>query len=109
MPALHALILTAVLAVGAPAATAASCTPPSGSGRAARMSNSDSHSGTDPQVSFSADCDANDHAVNVKPNTAEARRAAEHSCQVTGAAIDAAPWPDGWYPVSPGGLTGGDR
>jgi hypothetical protein len=108
MLALPALVLTAVLAVGAPAATAASCTP-AADGGAARTPSRHSDSGSDPQVSFSADCDAHDHAVNVRPNTPEARRAAEHTCQVTGAAIDAAPWPTGWSSVPLDGITGGER
>jgi hypothetical protein len=108
MPALPALVLAAALVVGAPAATTASCTPSSGGG-AARTSNFTSDSGSDPQVSFSADCDAHDHAFNVRPNTPQARRAAEHTCQVTGAAVDAAPWPAGWSPVALDSVAGGDR
>jgi hypothetical protein len=111
-PTLHALILTAVLAVGAPAATATSCTP-HGAGGATGTSRSTPdptpESGDDSQVSFSAGCDADNHAVHVQPDTAEARRAAEHTCQVTGAAIDNAPWPDGWHPVPLDDVAGGDR
>ena len=115
-PTLHALVLTAVLAVGAPAATATSCTS-TGAGGATGTSRSTPtptpeatrESGDDSQVSFSAGCDVDNHAVNVQPDTAEARRAAERSCQVTGAAIDNALWPDGWHPVPLDDVAGGDR
>lgn len=105
MPALPALAVAAVLVVGAPTTTAVSCTAPADGGTA-RTSSPGARSDHDPQVSFSADCDVDNHAVNVKPNTAEARRAAEQTCQATGTAIDAAPWPDGWHPVPLDDVTG---
>lgn len=115
-PTWHALVLTAVLAVGAPAATATSCTP-HGAGGTTRTSSSTPdptpdatpESGDDSEVSFSAGCDADNHAVNVQPDTAEARRAAEHACQVTGKAVDNAPWPDGWHPGPLHEVAGGGR
>lgn len=63
----------------------------------------------DAGVSFSAECDVNDHAVHVEPDTAAARQAAEHMCRVTGDAIDTAPWPDGLVPVPLDSVTGGRR
>lgn len=53
------------------------------------------HNDEDPVVEYDAECDMNNHAVNVKPNTKQARDAAEKGCQNTGAAIDNAPWPSG--------------
>jgi hypothetical protein len=71
-----------------------------------RLADSPTGSGTGAStgsdVPFSAECDAHDQPVHVRPATAEARRAAARMCAETGSEVANAPWPSGWHPV-PGG------
>lgn len=102
MPAIR-MTLAAVALAAVTTATPTACKPhPSGNGSTPTTSTpakATAKHQDDDLVEFEASCDQRNHAFNVKPNTRQARAAAEKMCQNTGKAIDGAPWPGGYSPV----------
>lgn len=84
--------VTAVIAAGLAGCQLATSEPGFGS----------DSSGTSTDVPFTADCDAHGQAVDVQPDTAAARQAADRMCAATESEVNNAPWPSGWHPI-PGG------